>query len=75
MKIKPKKYIVWFKDEVDLDSPFQRKWFTQQVLLKGRTEDIIDLDLHEVKLLLPQLELPKPIRRLWENYYAFKELE
>ena len=33
-------------------------------------EDIRELDLAEVKKLLPELELPREIRRLWDDYFA-----
>jgi hypothetical protein len=66
----PKRYIVWSKKEIDLDDPFQRKWYIQQVLLHGRAEDIETLDLEEVRKLLSQLVLPFPIRQLWESYFA-----
>jgi hypothetical protein len=43
--IKPKRYIVWSTDkEINLDDPSQRKWYIQQVLTYGRTEDIMELD-------------------------------
>ncbi len=65
----PKRYIVWSKDEIDLNDPFQRKWYIKQVLTYGRTEDIVALDWDEVKRLLPELDLPLHVRRLWENYF------
>ena len=74
MKIKPKKYIVWSKEEIDLSDPWQRKWYIQQVLTHGRAEDVIELDLEEVKRTLPELTLPEHIRRLWNDYFAgFKQ--
>ena len=72
--IKPKRYIIWSTDkEINLDDPFQRKWYIQQVLTYGRTEDIMELDWEEVKKLLPELRLPETIRALWEEYFASKE--
>jgi len=71
VKIKPKRYIVWSTDkEMDLSNPWQRKWYIKQVLTKGRTEDIAELDWEEIKALLPQLELPKDVKSLWEDYFA-----
>jgi len=71
--IKPKRYIVWSTDkEINLDDPFQRKWYIQQVLTYGRTEDIMELDWEEVMRLLPELRLPETIRTLWEEYFASK---
>ncbi len=67
--MRPKRYIVWSKDQIELHDPFQRKWYIKQVLTYGRTEDIIALDWDEVKRLLPELDLPLHIRRLWENYF------
>jgi hypothetical protein len=71
--IKPKRYIVWSTDkEINLDDPFQRKWYIQQVLTYGRTEDIMELDWEEVEKLLPELRLPETIKALWEEYFASK---
>ncbi len=70
MKIKPKRYIVWSTDkEIDLDDPFQRKWYIKQVLTYGRAEDIATIDWNEIKELLPELELPKDVKSLWEDYF------
>ncbi len=71
MKIKPKRYIVWSTDkEIDLDDPRQRKWYIEQVLSHGRAEDIAELNWDEVRRLLPELNLPGRVRRLWEDYFA-----
>jgi len=69
MKIKPKRYIVWSKEEIDLSDPWQRQWYIEQVLIHGRAEDIKELDLKEVRKLLPDLTLPREIRSLWEEYF------
>jgi hypothetical protein len=66
--MQPKRYIVWSKNEIDLADPWQRKWYIQQVLTHGRAEDIAELDWEEIKRLLPELNLPKEIRSLWEDY-------
>jgi len=67
--MKTKRYIVWSKRELDLDDPWQRRWFIRQVLLHGRAEDLAELDWDEVRRLLPQLDLPPEIRGLWERYF------
>lgn len=68
-KILPPVHIVWSTDEIDLDDPFQRRWYIQQVLINGRMEDIRKLDLSEVALILDELILPEDVRRLWVNYF------
>lgn len=71
--IKPKRYIVWSMDkEINLNDPFQRKWYIQQVLTYGRTEDIIELDWEDVRRLLPELRLSETIKALWKRYFASK---
>jgi lysyl-tRNA synthetase class II len=70
MKIKPKRYIVWSVDEIDLDNPWQRKWYIQQVLTHGRTEDVQELDLEEVRKLLPDLTLPVEVRSVWNEIFS-----
>lgn len=74
MKIKPKRYIVWSTEkEIDLDDPWQRKWYIKQVLTYGRAEDIASLDWEEIKMLLPELDLPSDIKALWKGYFDAKE--
>lgn len=68
----PKRYIVWSKRSIDLNDPFQKKWFIKQVLTYGRSEDIANLAWKEVNDLLPEIELPKYVRKLWEDYFASK---
>ncbi|NPV60462.1 MAG: hypothetical protein HPY75_12500 [Actinobacteria bacterium] len=67
--MRPKRYIVWSTDEVDLQDPFQRKWYLKQVLSHGRAEDIAALDWDEIETLLPQLDLPRDIVDLWKGYF------
>ncbi len=67
--MQPKRYIVWSKKEIDLHDPWQRKWYIQQVLTHGRAEDVAELDWEEIKKLLPELNLPRVIRSLWEDYF------
>jgi len=71
--MKPKRYIVWSKDEIDLSDPWQRKWYIKKVLTQGRAEDIAQLDWEEVKLLLTESDIPRDIRRLWEDYFSYVE--
>jgi hypothetical protein len=39
------------------------------VLIHGRAEDVAQLDWEEVRRLLPELDLPTEVRRLWEDYF------
>ena len=64
-----KNRIVWSKREIDLSDPWQRRWWISQVLTHGRAEDIAALDWDEIRRLLPDLNLPPLIRRLWEDYF------
>ncbi|HWP92996.1 MAG TPA: hypothetical protein VNN20_12455 [Thermodesulfobacteriota bacterium] len=66
--MRPKKYIVWSKNEIDSNDPFQRKWYIKQVLTYGRAEDVASLDWEEIERLLPELDLPLHIKRLWNDY-------
>lgn len=68
--MKPKRYIVWSKREVDLNDPWQRKWYMSQVLTHGRAEDVAELDWEEVKSILKEIILPASVRRLWEDYFG-----
>jgi hypothetical protein len=38
--------------------------------MNGRIEDILSLDLDEVERTLPDLYLPRPIKKLWSDYFA-----
>jgi len=71
--MKPKRYIVRSKNEIDLEDPWQRKWYIQQVLTYGRAEDIAQLDWEEIKAILKDLHLPSPVKRLWERYFSDKK--
>ena len=70
MMVKPKRYIVWSLNEIDLNNPNLRKWYIQQVLIHGREEDIKELDFNEVRRLLPELNLPREIRSLWNEIFS-----
>ena len=67
--MKPKRYIVWSTDKIDLRDPWQKKWYIKQVLINGRAEDIALLNWEEIKCLLRELELPLYIKNLWEDYF------
>ena len=67
--MRPKRYIVWSKSDIDLDDPFQKKWYIRQTLTNGRAEDVASIDWDEIKKYLPELNLPENIRRLWESYF------
>jgi hypothetical protein len=67
--MRPKRYIVWSKEEIDLDDPWQRKWYIRQVLCHGRAEDVAKLDWDEIRTLLSELDFPPDIRGLWEDYF------
>jgi hypothetical protein len=67
----PPTYIVWSTDRVDLSDPFQRRWYMQQVLTRGRMEDISKLNLEEVAASLDSLNLPEDIRSLWQRFLEF----
>ena len=54
-KIKSKRYIEWSKKEVDLNNPWQRKWYILKVLTRGLSSDISELDFNEIKRLLSEL--------------------
>lgn len=72
--VRPKRYIVWSTDkEIDLNDPWQKKWYIGEVLCNGRAEDIAELDWIEVKRLLPELNLPQRVRKLWEGYFKYAE--
>ena len=67
-KIKPPRHLVWSTDEVDLDNPFQRRWFLTQVLTNGLAEDIRQLDIEEVAREIDYLHLPKEVESLWRMF-------
>jgi hypothetical protein len=70
--MKPKRYIVWSKREIDLTDPWQKKWYIKQVLSHGRAEDVAKLDWEEIRLSFSELKLPADIKRLWEDYFSVK---
>jgi hypothetical protein len=67
--MRPKRYLVWSKNDIDLEDPFQHKWYIRQVLINGRAEDVASIDWDEIKTYLPELNLPANINRLWESYF------
>ena len=70
--MRPKRYIVWSKNEIDLENPWQRKWYIQQVLSHGRSEDVAQLDWEEIRMVLEEISLPQEVRNLWEDYFNAK---
>lgn len=71
----PPRHIVWSTDSLDLDDPFQRKWFTEQVLLHGRTEDLQYVNFAEVAEWLDDFNLPSEMRDLWRAFLERKFYE
>ncbi|MFV1977368.1 MAG: hypothetical protein ACC651_16615, partial [Candidatus Scalindua sp.] len=69
-----KRHIVWFADieRLNLNSKQDKKWWLKQVLQKGCMEDIKELDFDEVERFLPELYLPRAIKKLWEDYFEWK---
>jgi hypothetical protein len=67
------RHILWSTDTLDLGDPWQRRWYIRQTLVYGRAEDIAALDWDEVREMLPELELPPEVRRLWESFFAERE--
>jgi hypothetical protein len=64
---------VWSFDRaecLDLSEPENRQWWIKQVLMNGRMEEILSLDFEEVEKVLPELYLPRPIKKLWSDYFA-----
>jgi hypothetical protein len=68
VKVQPPRYIVWSTNEVDLNDPFQCRWYIRQVLLYGREQDVRQLDKAELATLIDELRLPEPIYQLWKRY-------
>ena len=73
--IKPPVHIVWSTDRVDLDDPFQRRWYLKQVLTHGLADDIRQLNLDEVKRELDALDLPPVIYSLWKSFFESRDAE
>ncbi len=67
--MRPKRYIVWSKNEIDLEDPWQRKWYIQQVLTHGRAEDVAQLDWEEIGMVFEEISLPHEVKGLWEDYF------
>ena len=65
----PERHIVWSKNEINLNDPWQKRWYIKQVLIHGRAEDIKRLNWEEVRMNLEKLDLPPHIKFLWENYF------
>lgn len=67
-RIHPPRHIVWSTDTLDLDDPFQCRWYLRQVLMHGRAADIRALDLDEVARQLDDLDLPPALYDLWKRF-------
>lgn len=67
--MQPKRHVVWSKDEIDLQDPFQKQWYYRQVLIHGRAEDVAAIDWKEIEEYLPRLNLPPHIHRVWTTYF------
>jgi hypothetical protein len=69
--LSPKRYIVWqTRKDIDMSDPQERRWYIEQVLSHGLAEDIAELDWDEIKTLLPDLNLPEDVLRLWRAYFS-----
>jgi hypothetical protein len=67
-------YIVWSTDRLQLNDPFQRRWLLQQILTRGRAEDIRKLNLDEIVLELDNLNLPEEVYSLWKRYVEYRNV-
>lgn len=65
--------VIWSVDTLDLDDPFQWRWYVRQVLLHGCAADVRALDLAEVAALLPELALPTPLAALWRAFLEARD--
>jgi hypothetical protein len=70
--ISPARHLVWSTDQIDLDVPFQRRWYIRQVLTHGRAQDVAALDLDEDARLLEDLNLPPEIHSLWARFLGYR---
>jgi hypothetical protein len=73
--IHPPRHIVWSTDQLDLSDPYQRRWYLRQVLTHGRAEDILKLDLNEIRRELDDLHLPPDVYSLWKSFLAAGHVE
>jgi len=71
--ITPPKHIVWSTDRLDLDDPFQRRWYLRQVIMHGRSEDIRELNFEEVEQELDALDLPSDLYQLWKKFLEARD--
>lgn len=72
---RPPTHIVWSTDQIDLSDPFQRRWYIQQVLTHGLTEDIRTLNLAEIAAVLDEITLPEDVRSLWQRFLETRRAE
>jgi hypothetical protein len=59
---------MWSAEKINLNDPFQRRWYLRQVLLYGKSQDIRNLDLNHVEQELDSLDLPEEIDSLWRRF-------
>jgi hypothetical protein len=70
MIMKAESHVVWStKKEIDLGDPSQKKTYIQDVLTNGLAPDISKLDWEEIERILPVLNLPERVLRLWRFYF------
>jgi hypothetical protein len=69
----PPRHIVWSTDRLDLNDPFQRRWYLRQVIMHGRSDDIRDLNFEEVEQELDSLDLPSDLYQLWKKFLETRD--
>jgi hypothetical protein len=69
----PPRHIVWSTDHIDLNDPFQKRWYLRQVLMYGRAEDIRELNYQEIRRELDFLDLPTDVYQLWKMFLESKD--
>lgn len=74
--MKVPKHIFWScagKASIDLADPQQKNWWMSKVLTHGTMADIRALDLNEIGEVLSSLNLPRHVRRLWRDYFDWRD--
>ena len=69
----PPRHIVWSTDRLDLDDPFQHRWYLRQVIMHGRSDDIRDLNFEEIEQELDTLDLPSDLYQLWKKFLEARD--
>ncbi len=79
MKIPLNKNLFWFlkeNAELDLDNPATMEMYVQQVLSRGRTEDVkillANVDLNQLRLIFSKIKqfLAGEVKAFWEDFFA-----